>query len=63
MKRNQKQIQNAQKQSKIIVSVISCGGRRLQEMRPLKHLTNIKSQIYTTGDDCGLKCEEIERYY
>ena len=63
LKRNQKQIQNAQKHSKIIVSVISCSGRILQQTRSLKHLTNSISQIYTTGDDCGLKCEEIERYY
>ena len=62
LKRNQKQIQSGQKHSKIIVSVISCSGRILQQTRSLKHLTNSISQICTTGDDCWLKCEEIERY-
>ena len=36
------------------VSVISCGTKEsLPSTRPLTNLQNIKSQIYTTGNDCG----------
>ena len=35
------------------VSVISCGGRSLPNDRPLKNLKKVKSQIYTTGNNCG----------
>ena len=35
------------------VSVISCGGGSLPSDRPLKNLKAVKSQIYTTGKNCG----------